>query len=204
MRDSAPYRLTERRQAILRQASAALRGRMVTLWRMASGFAVAEVASQPTVPRDLIDFDVAAALRMWGRAVAEGSLWVVCRLDPGRWHVAPVRSDVPAARVEAAHDPEDRKSTRLHSSHEWISCDVCTGPPPYSCPPRSRWRGGESAAGAAGCDRVRGGRGLPGVGPRRGRGDALGRVPPRPGPLARGPGPQGRARGPGRGGTRPR
>jgi len=96
MRDSAPYRLTERRQAILRQASAALRGRMVTLWRMASGFAVAEVASQPTVPRDLIDFDVAAALRMWGRAVAEGSLWVVCRLDPGRWHVAPVRSDVPA------------------------------------------------------------------------------------------------------------
>src|SRR5881396_4445078 len=93
MRDSAPYRLTERRQAILRQASAALRGRMVTLWRMASGFAVAEVASQPTVPRDLIDFDVAAALRMWGRAVAEGSLWVVCRLDPGRWHVAPVRSD---------------------------------------------------------------------------------------------------------------
>ena len=59
MRDSAPYRLTERRQAILRQASAALRGRMVTLWRMASGFAVAEVASQPTVPRDLIDAEFA-------------------------------------------------------------------------------------------------------------------------------------------------
>lgn len=46
MRDSAPHRLTERRQAILRQASAALRGRMVTLWRVARGLAVAEVASR--------------------------------------------------------------------------------------------------------------------------------------------------------------
>ena len=45
MRASAPYRLTERRQAILRQASAALRGRMDTLWRRASGFAVADQAT---------------------------------------------------------------------------------------------------------------------------------------------------------------
>ena len=52
MRDSAPHRLTERRQAILRQASAALRGRPVTLWRMANGGAVAELVSQPTPPRD--------------------------------------------------------------------------------------------------------------------------------------------------------
>jgi len=96
MRDSAPHRLTERRQAILRQASAALRGRQVTLWRMASGLALAELASQPNVPRDVLDFDVAGALRMWGRAVTEGSLWVVCRLEPCRWYVAPVESDVPA------------------------------------------------------------------------------------------------------------
>jgi len=96
MRDSAPHTLNERRQAILRQASAALQGRLVTLWRMASGLVVAELASQPHLPRDVTEFDVAAALRMWGRAVAERSLWVVCRLDPSRWYVVPVRSDVPA------------------------------------------------------------------------------------------------------------
>src|SRR6266496_218088 len=60
MRDSAPHRLTERREAILRQTSAALRGRVVTLWRVARGLAVAEVASRPNPPRDAIEFDVPA------------------------------------------------------------------------------------------------------------------------------------------------
>src|SRR2546425_10734192 len=96
MRDSAPHRLTERRQAILRQTSAALRGQPVMLCRVAKGIAVAEVASPPNPPRDVIEFDVAAALRTWGGEVGDRSLWVVCRLEPSRWHVARVRSDVPA------------------------------------------------------------------------------------------------------------
>ncbi|HEY6156026.1 MAG TPA: hypothetical protein VIV88_01165 [Gemmatimonadales bacterium] len=96
MRDSAPHRLTERRQAILRQASAALRGRPVTLWRMANGGAVAELVSQPNPPRDAIEFDVAAALRFLGLTGPEGSRWVVCRLEPEHWQVAPVRRDLPA------------------------------------------------------------------------------------------------------------
>src|SRR2546425_3558117 len=87
MRDSAPHRLTERRQAILRQTSAALLGRPVTLWRVAKGIAVAEAG---------IDFDVAPAVRKWFEAVGDRSLWVACRLEPDRWHVARVRSDVPA------------------------------------------------------------------------------------------------------------
>src|SRR6059058_2850834 len=94
MRDSAPHRLTERRQAILCQTSAALRGRVVTLWRVARGLAVAEVASRPNPPRDAIEFDVAAALGMWVGAVGDKSLWVACRFDPSRLHVARVRSDV--------------------------------------------------------------------------------------------------------------
>ena len=87
MRDSAPYRLTERRHAILRQTSAALRGQPVTLWRVAKGIAVAEAG---------IDSDVAPAVRKWFEAVGDRSLWVVCRLEPSRWHVARVRCDVPA------------------------------------------------------------------------------------------------------------
>ncbi len=96
MRDSAPHRLTERRQAILRQTSAALRGQPVILWRVVKGIALAEVASPANPPRDVIEFDVVAALRAWGGAVGDRSLWVVCRREPSRWHVARVRSDVPA------------------------------------------------------------------------------------------------------------
>src|SRR3989442_16021064 len=96
MRDSAPHRLTERRHAILRQTSAALRGRVVTLWRVAKGLAVAEIASRPSPPRDAIEFDVAAALRTWVGAVGGKRLWVACRFDPSRLPVARVRSAVPA------------------------------------------------------------------------------------------------------------
>ena len=110
MRDSAPQRLTERHQAVLRQASAALRGRLVTLWRMASGCAVAEAASESDRQLDMIDIDVAGTLQTWGRAVSEGSLWIVCCLAPGRWHVAPVRRDVPAP---PPHGVERRSPERL-------------------------------------------------------------------------------------------
>jgi hypothetical protein len=98
MRDSAPHRLNERRQAILRQTSAALRGRPVSLWRLVKGTVVAELASRPTPSRDVTDGEVAAALRTWGVPVDEDqrSLWVAFRPEPSRWHVARVRSDVPA------------------------------------------------------------------------------------------------------------
>src|SRR2546421_9971801 len=95
MRDSAPHRLTERREAILRQTSAALRGRVVTLWRVARGLAVAEVASRPNPPRDAIEFDVAAALGPWVGAVGDKTLWGACRFDPSRLHAARLRSAGP-------------------------------------------------------------------------------------------------------------
>src|SRR2546425_12488095 len=96
MRDSAPHRLTERRQAILRQTSAALRGRVVTLWRVARDLEVAEVASRPNPPWDAIELDVAAGLRTWFGGVGGMSLWGGCRFNPSRLHVARVRGDVPA------------------------------------------------------------------------------------------------------------
>src|SRR5207244_577973 len=96
MRESSPHGLTERRRAILRQASAALRGRLVTLWRVRRwGPAVAEVASAPAPPPDAIEFDVAGVLRRWGRVLCDESLWLGCRLGAHRWHVAPVRDDRP-------------------------------------------------------------------------------------------------------------
>src|SRR2546428_13967896 len=96
MRDPAPPRLAQGPQALLRQTSAALRGRVVTLWRVARDLAVAEVASRPSPPLDTIELDVAAVLRTWIGAVGDRSLWVVCRLDPSRLHVARGPSGVPA------------------------------------------------------------------------------------------------------------
>ncbi|HEV2749840.1 MAG TPA: hypothetical protein VGV12_04880 [Gemmatimonadales bacterium] len=63
---------------------------------MAKGTAVAEVASRPTPSRDVMDYDVAQALRTWGVTADDRSLWVVCRPESSRWHVARVRSDLPA------------------------------------------------------------------------------------------------------------
>src|SRR2546425_11248438 len=92
MRESSPHGLTERRRAILRQASAALRGRLVTLWRVRRwGPAVAEVAGAPAPPPGAIGVDGAGALRRWGRGLCDGSLWVGGRLGAHPWHVAPGR-----------------------------------------------------------------------------------------------------------------
>src|SRR5213083_2419116 len=108
MRDSAPHRLTERRQAILRQTSAALRGRVVTLWRVARGLAVAEVASRPNPPRDAIEFDVAAALGTWVWAVADQATGYLCGalalLDACFERVRRVESLTPSARAHLLAD----------------------------------------------------------------------------------------------------
>src|SRR3989441_10436523 len=97
MRESSPHGLTERRRAVLRQARAALRGRLVTLWRVRRGGpAVAEVASAPAPPPDAIEFDVAGVLPRRGRVLCDESLRLGGRLGAHRWHVAPVRGDRPA------------------------------------------------------------------------------------------------------------
>ena|SRR5438876_12273620 len=99
MRESSPHGLTERRRAILRQASAALRGRLVTLWRVRRwGPAVAEVASAAAPPPDAIEFDVAGVLvglslgaleRLW--TAADQATVYLCAaldvLDGCLWHV---------------------------------------------------------------------------------------------------------------------
>src|SRR5216683_1312021 len=99
MRDSAPHRLTERRQAILRQTSAALRGRVVTLWRVARGLAVAEVASRPNPPRGALE-------RIW--AVADQATGYLCGalalLDACFERVRRVESLTPSARAHLLAD----------------------------------------------------------------------------------------------------
>jgi hypothetical protein len=95
MRASSQTRLSDRRRALLEQASVALRGHSVALWRLTGGHAVAELVSRPGLPQQDVEFDVAGLLQRWGRLAPAGSLWVGCRIDADHWHVAPVRSDPP-------------------------------------------------------------------------------------------------------------
>jgi hypothetical protein len=80
----------ERQREVLRQASVALRGRVVTLWEASSRAEVVPVLtsmSQPPYHDTVLDLD--QTLQRWGAPVSPGSRWVGCRLDDagtGAWH----------------------------------------------------------------------------------------------------------------------
>jgi len=95
MRASSLPSLYERRCVLLDQVSAALRGHVVALWRLAHGVAVTEAVSRPQPLRSAIEFDLNGLLQRWGRVAGPQSLWIGCRIDGDRWHVAAVRCDPP-------------------------------------------------------------------------------------------------------------
>jgi hypothetical protein len=97
MRESSLISLYERRCELLNQLSTALRGRTVALWRIVrGGLATTEAVSRRPPPDEAVEFDLAGELRRWGRLALPQSLWIGCRVDSDRWHVAAVRSDAPA------------------------------------------------------------------------------------------------------------
>jgi len=97
MRESSLISLYERRCELLNQLSTALRGRTVALWRVVrGGLATTEAVSRRPPPAGALEFDLSGVLRRWGRLAVPQSLWIGCRVDADRWHVAAVRSDPPA------------------------------------------------------------------------------------------------------------
>ena len=97
MRESSLQNLYARRCVLLDQLSAALRGRVVALWRVArGGLAMTEAVSRPERPGSALELDLGGLLQQWGRVAVPQSLWIGCRADATRWHVAAVRSDPPA------------------------------------------------------------------------------------------------------------
>ena len=85
------------RVEVLRRAEQALQGRIVGLWE-ATGDSVTPIPvgrerALPATARDEIN----RAIRSWKVPVAAGTRWLAVRLDMGRWCIAPVRSDIPAA-----------------------------------------------------------------------------------------------------------
>ncbi len=96
MRESSLLSLMERRQVLLDQASAALRGHVVGLWRLTDGGrTVVEIVSPPNPPREMLEVDLGGMLHQWGRKVRPESRWVGCRTENAVWHIAPVRLNPP-------------------------------------------------------------------------------------------------------------
>jgi hypothetical protein len=95
--DSSLISVYDRRCELLNQLSTALRGRTVALWRIVrGGLSTTEAVSRRPPAADAVAFDVTGVLREWGRLALPHSLWIGCRVDADRWHVAAVRSDPPA------------------------------------------------------------------------------------------------------------
>jgi two-component system NtrC family sensor kinase len=108
----APETIQARRREVLREASVALQGRVVTLWEVSRGAAVVPVLHSTAKPDpDDTRLDLDSTLHRWGTSLIEGSQWVGCRLaNGGQWCVAPVR------RQPAAPPPsgvERRRAERM-------------------------------------------------------------------------------------------
>jgi signal transduction histidine kinase len=88
----------DRRREVLRQASVALQGRVVTLWEVSPRAEVLPVlASVPAPSYQATILDLDHTLHRWGTTLVQGGRWVGCWLDDvGRWCVAPVRKHPPA------------------------------------------------------------------------------------------------------------
>src|SRR3989442_15142179 len=90
--------MPEHRREVLREASVALQGRVVTLWEVSSRAEVIPVmtsAGSLRSPDTCLDLDT--TLHHWGAPIIQGSRWVGCRLgEAGPWGVAPGRQQPPA------------------------------------------------------------------------------------------------------------
>jgi signal transduction histidine kinase len=84
----------QQRREVLRQASVALRGGVVTMWEVAPSADVTQLASSvPDPPHEVTALDLDGTLRRWGAPIIPGSRWVGWRRDEReRWCVAPVRA----------------------------------------------------------------------------------------------------------------
>ncbi len=90
--------MQEHRREVLREASVALQGRVVTLWEVSARAEVIPVmtSARPAQSPD-VRLDLDSTLHHWGAPIIQGSRWVGCLLeDAGPWCIAPVRKQ-PAA-----------------------------------------------------------------------------------------------------------
>jgi hypothetical protein len=98
------------RGEILRLVRHVLHGRVVAIWR-ATADSVEPIFTGTSRPLPVgAARELNEALRRWKVPTPAGSQWVACRLDMGRWCIAPIRHDI---RAPAPGGLEGRKRERM-------------------------------------------------------------------------------------------
>jgi signal transduction histidine kinase len=130
---SLPDQGHERRREVLRQASVALQGRVVTLWEVSARAEVTPVLSSTAAPpQSDTRLDLDGTLHYWGAPIIQGSRWIGCRLDDaGPWCVAPVRQQPPAPPPDGI---ERRSRERMTLELAGLCLGLVDQPPAVSRP----------------------------------------------------------------------
>jgi hypothetical protein len=108
--DEQPQSLEVWRTEILHLIGQVMQGRVVGIWEATDDSVVPVVISGNRPLPSSAAAEINDAMRRWRVPIATGSRWLACRLDMGRWCIAPVRYDVPAP---APGGLERRKRERL-------------------------------------------------------------------------------------------
>src|SRR2546422_10042876 len=97
--------MQEHRREVLREASVALQGRVVTLWEVSARAEVIPIMTSAAPSRSSgVRLDLGSTLHGWGAPIIQGSRWAGCLLDAaGLWCIGPVRQQ-PAAPPPAGVD----------------------------------------------------------------------------------------------------
>ena len=88
------------REEVLRRAGQALQGRVVGLFQERGGTLEPILIGLHRYLPPTAGAEINEALRQWKVPIPPGSRWLACRLDMGRWCIAPVRPDIPEAPPE--------------------------------------------------------------------------------------------------------
>ncbi len=125
---SDPVSGAQREREILRQASVALSGRVVTMWEVSPDRElVARVSSVPHPPYHATVLDVENTLLRWNRPLAVGGRWVACRMTETDWCVAPVRRE-PAAPPPGGIERRSRERITLELAGLCVGIATTSGP----------------------------------------------------------------------------
>ena len=93
--DERPHTLGFWREEVLRRAGQALQGRVVGLLEATVDSVVPIFVGRGRSLPPSAAAEINDSLRRWKVPTPPGSRWLACRLDMGRWCIAPVRSDIP-------------------------------------------------------------------------------------------------------------
>ena len=125
--------MQEHRREVLREASVALQGRVVTLWEVSSRAEVIPIMTSAETSRSQDSrLDLDSTLHRWGSPIIQGSRWVGCRLDDtGPWCVAPVRKQPAAPPPDGV---ERRSRERITLELAGLCLGLVDQPPAVSRP----------------------------------------------------------------------